>query len=300
MSSVLSQEMRNSDPRLHPRPIEQPSPPLRPDRSISLALGGGAVRGLAHVGVLEVLTENRIPIREIVGTSVGALILAFYAAVGMELDDIRAAGLRLKSYQLLAWALLRHAPATVLKRLGKWAGEIPFLMQRLQQCEFAPLHHGVERIGIIAFDQISGLEVVCHSESESFRLEDAVRGSAALPGLFPAWKCRAAGRLYRLQDGGVVNCLPVDILLRAPFRPEQVLAVDISSDEKQRQENLAKINDLRQHHPTVPIDVIAADTIGGASVLYAPRYAQQLVEAGRRSALEYLEKMKQCSVHTDR
>src|SRR5690349_11925400 len=117
--------MRNADSLPYSKPPYVQSTHLRLNRSVSLVLGGGAVRGLAHVGVLEVLTENGMSIREIVGTSVGALILAFYAAVGMDLPDIRAAGLGLKSYHLLAWALLRHAPASLLNRLGKYAGEIP-------------------------------------------------------------------------------------------------------------------------------------------------------------------------------
>jgi hypothetical protein len=49
---------------------------------IGLALGGGAARGLAHVGVLRVLVENQIPIDLIVGTSIGALVGGLYASTG--------------------------------------------------------------------------------------------------------------------------------------------------------------------------------------------------------------------------
>jgi NTE family protein len=46
---------------------------------VGLALGGGAARGLAHIGVLKVLEKNRIPVDLIVGTSVGALVGGVYA-----------------------------------------------------------------------------------------------------------------------------------------------------------------------------------------------------------------------------
>ena len=53
---------------------------LKKKRSVVLVLGGGSARGLAHIGVLKVLEKEKIPIRRIVGTSMGALIGAAYAA----------------------------------------------------------------------------------------------------------------------------------------------------------------------------------------------------------------------------
>ena len=58
-----------------PKPREAKGPP-----KIALVLGGGAARGLAHVGVIRVLEQEKIPISMIVGTSVGSLIGALYAA----------------------------------------------------------------------------------------------------------------------------------------------------------------------------------------------------------------------------
>ncbi len=59
--------------------------PRRP--RVGLALGGGFARGIAHIGVLRVLRENRIPIDCIAGTSVGALIASAYAA-GVTLEEM--------------------------------------------------------------------------------------------------------------------------------------------------------------------------------------------------------------------
>jgi hypothetical protein len=83
----------------------------------------------------------------------------------------------------------------------------------------------------------------------------------------------------------------VDVVVRPPFRPAQVLAVDISTNRSDREKNLAKIVELRRQHQDLPIDVICADTLGGATVLYASGYLPRLLETGRRSAIEYLSQV---------
>jgi len=62
-----------------PPPVEPVKPPPRPPK-IGLALGGGAARGFAHIGVIQVLEENGIKPDVIVGTSAGSLVAALYAA----------------------------------------------------------------------------------------------------------------------------------------------------------------------------------------------------------------------------
>ena len=59
--------------------------------SIALALSGGAARGIAHVGVLRALTENKIPIDFVAGTSAGSLVGGALAS-GMSIDEIEALG----------------------------------------------------------------------------------------------------------------------------------------------------------------------------------------------------------------
>src|SRR5215510_2129756 len=75
---------------------------------IGLALSGGAVRGLAHVGVLRALAENNIPIDCIAGTSAGSIVGGAYAA-GMSLDEIAEFGRKLR------W---RHIGRVTVSRLG--------------------------------------------------------------------------------------------------------------------------------------------------------------------------------------
>src|SRR2546422_4726055 len=71
--------------------VDRGSPGVRPHRPrIGLALSGGGARGIAHVGVLEVLEEQRIPIDFIAGTSMGSIVGGMYAS-GLSPEQIRAA-----------------------------------------------------------------------------------------------------------------------------------------------------------------------------------------------------------------
>lgn len=262
---------------------------LTPDKPLSVALGAGGVRGLAHIGVLEVLAERGFHISEMVGTSVGALILAYYAAVGLDLPELRRLGLSMTSRHLLNWAWLRRAPASVFHRFAHRAGTIPKSIQLLhavsQTMDCHELHHGVERIGVLCYDLRRREEVFFHNLLEGFPLEDATRGAAAIPGFFPSRKCVSGGRVMRLVDGGVTNRLPVNYLFTPPFAPSQILAVDISNTPRIRAENAAKVERLRRAHPDIPIEVLAPDTLGKGTVIYHERDLQALIDAGRASAL---------------
>jgi predicted acylesterase/phospholipase RssA len=85
----------------------------RGPRKIGLALSGGGVRGLAHIGVLKVLEEAEIPIHAVTGTSAGGLIGALYAA-GVSPQQMEEEALRMASPRRLlpflnrALSLSRH------------------------------------------------------------------------------------------------------------------------------------------------------------------------------------------------
>jgi len=91
--------------------------------------------------------------------------------------------------------------------------------------------------------------------------------------------------MLRLVDGGVTNCLPVEKLFEPPFKPEQILVVDISNHGWQREETRRKVAALEAKHAEVPIVVVSPDTIGKGTVLYHRRDLQTLIEAGRRAIL---------------
>lgn len=82
----------------------------RPVR-VGLVLSAGGLRGAAHVGVLRQLIQHEIPIHVIVGVSAGAVIAAYYAAVGLEIDELIGDAAAFRGRHLLAHSLnvhLRH------------------------------------------------------------------------------------------------------------------------------------------------------------------------------------------------
>lgn len=258
-------------------------------KPLSLALGAGGVRGFAHIGVLEALVERGFTISEIVGSSAGAIIGAFYAAVGLSLPELRAFGLNLTSQHLLRWALLRRLPARVRQHYAYLAGIIPGHLERLGQMTGRELQHGIERFGVVCYDINRREEVFFHSRQEDFPLEEAARGSASIPGFFPSRRCQVGGREYRLVDGGVINKLPVDKLFVAPFAPTQILAVDVSNVQSIRETNRAKIQTLQQQHPDVPIEILTPDLLGKGTIIYRRQELLEIVEAGKRSVGEMFE-----------
>ncbi len=259
---------------------------LNHDKPLSLVLGAGGVRGFAHVGVLEALAERGFHVSEIIGTSAGAIIASFYAAVGLSLDDLRRLGLHMTSRHLLAWAWLRRAPESVRQRFIHRAGIIPEYLELLSQASGRTLHHGVERLGVVCYDLNRREEIFFHYPDSDFPLEDAARGSAAIPGFFPSRRCEIAGRVLRLVDGGVVNCLPVDKLFAPPFAPQQALIVDVSGHAPARAENAARVERLRQQFPQLPMAMLTPDTLGRGTVIYRQRDLQELIDSGRRRTEE--------------
>ena len=118
-------------------------------------------------------------------------------------------------------------------------------------------------------------EVLFNNLEEHFPLEDATRGAAAIPGLFPPRKCVIQGRLLRLVDGGVTNCVPVEKLFEPPFTPEQILVVDISNQGWLREKTRRKVEALEARHAEVPIIVVSPETIRQAhGAVSSPRPAE--------------------------
>jgi NTE family protein len=254
--------------------------PLRADLPVSVVFGAGGVRGLAHVGALDVLLRGGFEVADVAGSSVGALIGAFYAAVGLEASELARAGHELRSRHLLSWALVRGAPPW-LRRLGlRCCGRIPQYLQQAGTATFARLHHGVRRLSIVALDVVSGELVICDGQS-GVTVEDAMRGAVAVPGVFPPRRCVDRGRELHLADGGAINSLPIDVLFRDAVAPAQVVAIDISRGPAARARNRDKIARLRREHPVVPIAVLYPDTFGERTLVYSRGVPARLFEAGR-------------------
>ena len=181
--------------------------PLR----IGLALGGGAARGFAHVGVIQVLEEAGIRPHAVVGTSAGSLVAALYAS-GKSVAQLRQVAETMEEAAITDWVL-------PLINRGAIRGEaLATYVNR--QVEGRAIEHMALPLGIVATDLGSGEAVLFRRGNTG----TAVRASSAVPGVFVP--VAIGGREY--VDGGLVAPVPVQQLreMGANF----VIAVDISSD----------------------------------------------------------------------
>lgn len=180
---------------------------------VGLVLGGGAVRGFAHVGVIRVLEREKIPIDFIVGTSVGSLVAAIYADKknSFELEWIAFA---LEERDLFDYTFISPTQGFVRgERLED------FIVKKLSAKEIQQLKMP---FAAVATDIQDGEVVVLQSGS----LARAVRASSAIPGMFIP--VRHQGKL--LVDGGVLNNVPVDVARK--MGAEVVIAVDLDGGKK--------------------------------------------------------------------
>src|SRR5215831_16311803 len=173
---------------------------------IGIALGGGFARGIAHIGVLKVLEEEKIPLSFVAGTSVGALIGAAYCS-GLSTAELEEVARRVRFKTFARWTLSRHGFATNQRMIG-------FLNSILKVKSFEELRLP---LAVTATDLSTGEGVVFHSGP----LVDPVRASCAYPGMFLPVNLR--GRW--LVDGMLAYAVPTRPLV--DMGAKRVLAVHL-------------------------------------------------------------------------
>ncbi len=265
-------------------------------RRFTLVLGGGGMKGLAHIGVLAALEEyDTLPV-DVVGSSVGALVGAAWCA-GLTPADLTTVALELKRSDLFRIAHRDMA----LKRMSS-----PALYRR------EPLEHFVHGLlGDITFrelkrpllintlDLATGRQVFWGSPGlTDVSVAEAVLASCALPGYLPPRELR--GRYF--VDGAAVSNLPI----RATVSRDRdlVLAVDVGSSGALRSDvhkmgfaavyaraiefgiQTMRINTLRTwERPPLLLIQPQVDHIG----LFSFRHSRELLDEGYRAALELLQ-----------
>jgi NTE family protein len=214
MAGVLSLAACASAPPEPPPPVVQApvvvpviKPVPRPPK-IGLALGGGAARGFAHIGVLQVLEEQGIKPDIIVGTSAGSLVAALYAS-GKTPVELGSLAMTLDESTITDWVFPGRS---VMKgeALAKFVRGLTGGRQ-IEQMQIP--------LGIVATDLNSGQAIL-------FRRGDpgmAVRASSSVPAVFEPVKI--AGREY--VDGGLVS--PIPVRYARQMGADLVIAVDISA-----------------------------------------------------------------------
>ncbi len=189
---------------------------------IGLALGGGYARGLAHIGVLEVMEREGIPIDIIAGTSIGSIVGALYAR---EKD----ARLVKKQAMSLNWKRVAILVDPIFAKGGLLGGKrvMNLLRRFIGNVKFNEL--GIP-FACVATDLFTGEEVVLNKGS----VIEAIRASMSIPLIFSVVEME--GRY--LVDGGLVNQVPISVAKQ--MGADFIIAVDITPNKGERASFLAK------------------------------------------------------------
>jgi NTE family protein len=205
---------KGADSPVKPAPVVEA--PVKPDikpvpPKIALALGGGAARGFAHIGVIKALEAHGIVPDMVVGTSAGSLVGALYAS-GYGGFDLQRAALQLDDTVIADWSLPDR---------GFIKGEAlqNFVNQAVQG---RPLEKLNKPFAVLATDLQSGEPIVFRTGNTGM----AVRASSSVPGVFQP--VTISGHEY--VDGGLVS--PVPVRAARAMGADVVIAVYISNNPR--------------------------------------------------------------------
>jgi NTE family protein len=279
-------------------PNAVPPPPSR----IALVLGGGGLKGFAHIGVLRALQERGIKPSVFAGTSIGALIAAAHAT-GTGVTELTERAVSLRRGDLFR---LNHM-GMLLERMRSRS---IYLEEPLRSLTRAVVPH-------VRFDDIAttllvntvdierGTQVVwgLPGHRDVF-LDDAVYASCALPGFFPPG--RVDGRVC--VDGGVIDNLPVSVVAA---QADAIIAVDVGNNDVSRDETVSTSGfaSLYMRAATVMMHALQGNPLaqwdGPPMLLVRPRVSQfgwlrfgvtdQLIDLGYRATVEALADFDICA-----
>lgn len=258
--------------------------PITPPKvlHLGLALGGGAARGFAHVGVIQVLEEAGIQPELVVGTSAGSLVAALYAS-GKNSTQLRRVADTMEEAEITDWMMpILNRGALRGEALARYVNSQ--VGGRLIEQMKIPL-------GIVATDLHNGEPVLFRRGNTG----SAVRASSAVPAVFQPVKIGT--REY--VDGGLVS--PVPVRQAREMGANVVIAVDISTDPEGSPASdtfqilMQTFNIMGKSLNTVLLkdaDVVVKPSLAGVkSADFAAR--RKSIEAGREAMLKALPKLKE-------
>ena len=267
-------------------PIAPPviTEPIAPPKvlHLGLALGSGAARGFAHVGVIQVLEEAGIQPELVVGTSAGSLVAALYAS-GKNSAQLRRVAETMEEAEITDWMMpILNRGALRGEALARYVNSQ--VGGRLIEQMKIPL-------GIVATDLHNGEPVLFRRGNTG----SAVRASSAVPAVFQPVKIGT--REY--VDGGLVA--PVPVRQAREMGANVVIAVDISTDPEGSPASdtfqilMQTFNIMGKSLNTVLLkdaDVVVKPSLAGVkSADFAAR--RKSIEAGREAMLKALPKLKE-------
>jgi NTE family protein len=276
--------------------VEPPQPPVQPVQpvvvqpkppkniKIGLALGGGAARGFAHIGVIKALEAQGIVPDIVVGTSAGSLVGALYAYGnnGLALNKL---ALEMDEAEISDWSVPFFSKGTgVLKGEALQA----YVNRTVNN---VPLEKMKIRFGAVATDLHNGLPILFERGNTGV----AVRASSAVPSIFQPVKI--GDRFY--VDGGLVS--PVPVRFARQMGADFVIAVNIST-QADAQPATSAVEVLLQTF-TIMGQSINQYELKDADIVIKPGLASMkgadfggrnlAVLAGEKAALEMMPEIKQ-------
>ena len=258
-------------------PAEAGKKPVR----LGLALGGGAARGFAHVGVIAVLEEAGLRPQLVVGTSAGSLVAALYAS-GKTSAQLQQTALNMEEVAITDWMLPIFGRGMFRgDALARYVNDL--VANRLMENMAIPL-------GIVATDLNSGQAVLFQRGDTG----TAVRASSAVPAVFVPVKI--SGREY--VDGGLVS--PVPVRFARQMGADVVVAVDISSPPEANPagdtlqillQTFAIMGKSINQYELKDADVVVRPSLAGLkSADFSAR--QRAIDSGRAAMLAALPQLK--------
>lgn len=262
----------------NPEPIP---PQVKRPPKIGLALGGGAARGFAHVGVIQVLEEAGIRPSLVTGTSAGSLVAALYAS-GKNGSQLQLVAEGMEEAAIADWTL-------PLFGRGMFRGDA--LARYVNtQVNGRLIEDMALPLGIVATDLNSGKDILFQRGDTG----TAVRASSAVPAVFQPVKI--GGREY--VDGGLVS--PVPVRAARAMGAELVIAVDISSPPEGSSANgtleilLQTFSIMGKSINTLELkdaDVVVRPSLAGVSSAdFSAR--KKSIEAGRQAMQQLLPQLR--------
>ena len=284
-------------------------------QKVGLVLSGGGAKGIAHIGVIKALEENNIPIDYVTGTSMGAIVAAFYA-MGYTPEEMLEL---IKSKEFSTWSTGEISPSNMyyFRKLDPTPAFISFklsgtkgLSNVLPDSYINPLHMNLGFLVVFApypavwrgnFDNlfvpfravaadIFDKKAVVFSSGD---LGDAVRASMTFPLVFKPLEIDS----IPMFDGGIYNNYPVDVM-KEDFAPDFIIGSNVTTEKKKNHNTKDIIGQIESmvmqktdYHIPGEVGISIHSDLHKYSLLDFPK-ADEIMQIGYNTALEYIDSIK--------
>ena len=276
-------------------------------KKVGIVLSGGGAKGVAHIGVLQVLEKAGIPVDVIVGTSMGSIVGGLYA-IGYSADQLDSL-VRVQDWMfLLSDKVNRYdLPFGEKEQDGKYLLSLPFDRGKKRPSGFISgqnVYNLFSDLTIGYHDSLDFLQLpipfacvaadMFHREEivmKGGNLVQAMRASMAIPGVFTP--VRTGNRV--LVDGGILNNFPTDVARE--LGAEIVIGVDVQAD-LMKEDKLESVSGvipqiinllcMNKHEANVKLAdlVIRPDMKGYTAASFSARSIDSLLARGKVAALQ--------------